>query len=125
MFISLGSIAAVAQRDESISVTVGKAKTARISKISINFVSVLEDSRCPEGVDCIWAGRARIQVTLGVEAKEAKAVEFSLDGDDNSFEFSGYRVHFSSLNPKPTADGSPKQADYSASFRFEKLGTKK
>src|SRR5262245_25820104 len=26
--------------------------------LAVSFDSVLEDSRCPEGVDCIWSGNA-------------------------------------------------------------------
>lgn len=30
----------------------------------VRFDEVLEDSRCPKGVDCLWAGNAKIRLTV-------------------------------------------------------------
>ena len=65
LFLSLiltlvfGSVlTANAQTTQQVTVTVNKQKKASRSKLTIKFVSV-EDSRCPQGVDCIWAGNAK------------------------------------------------------------------
>ena len=31
---------------------------------SIKFVKVMEDSRCPTGVSCMWEGQAKVQIEL-------------------------------------------------------------
>lgn len=37
----------------------------------------MEDSRCPTGVTCIWAGRARVKVEITSEGKtEEKTLTF-------------------------------------------------
>lgn len=47
-----------------IAIKVAVGKTVQLKNHSIRFVEVLEDSRCPEYVNCIWAGRARISVEI-------------------------------------------------------------
>ena len=42
----------------------GQSAVAGDERLKINFVSVVEDSRCPEGATCIWAGNAKIALTL-------------------------------------------------------------
>jgi hypothetical protein len=36
------------------------------TSVSVIFDAVLEDSRCPMNARCIWAGNARVQVSIGV-----------------------------------------------------------
>lgn len=31
-------------------------------KVSVKFVDVLEDSRCPSNVTCVWAGNGKVQL---------------------------------------------------------------
>ncbi len=42
-----------------IAVKVPKGETVVLKGVSIKFLEVLEDSRCPKDVNCIWAGRAQ------------------------------------------------------------------
>ncbi len=39
-------------------------KKANFGNKSIHFIKVLEDSRCPKGVSCVWAGQAKILIGL-------------------------------------------------------------
>src|SRR5688500_2560698 len=110
-----------AQRDQEISVKIGETKTATASGIRINFVEVLEDSRCPEGANCIWAGRARIKVTIDGKDVSSMTVELATDGDTQSIKVGNYQVHLVKLEPKPSAQKAPEEKEYSAWFRFEKL----
>lgn len=48
-------------------------------KVSVSFVKVLEDSRCPKDVVCIWEGQARLQIDVAVpELKISKSIEVTL-----------------------------------------------
>lgn len=44
------------------SITLGE--TIEIGTMVIQFKEVLEDSRCPKGVQCVWEGRARTIVAV-------------------------------------------------------------
>ena len=39
-------------------------ETITVSGTQITPVKMLEDSRCPQGVQCVWAGRVRISATI-------------------------------------------------------------
>lgn len=39
-------------------------ETARRDGHAVGFVRVIDDSRCPVGAQCIWAGEAWVEVTL-------------------------------------------------------------
>ena len=44
--------------DEEFTLSVGQSATIRGGNLSIEFVEVVSDSRCPTGATCIWAGEA-------------------------------------------------------------------
>ena len=122
VFLLLFSATANAQRDQEINVKFGETKTASASGFRVSFVKVLEDSRCPKGANCIWAGRARIQVMLEAKSGAAITVELAtIGGDDQSVDMAGYRIHLVKLDPHPSAEKAPEEKEYSAWFRFEKL----
>lgn len=110
-----------AQRDQEISVKVGETKTASASGFRVKFVAVLEDSRCPEGADCFWAGVARIQVTIETKSGDAKTVELATIEENQNVQIAGYLIHLVKLEPKPSAEKAPESKEYLAWFRFEKL----
>lgn len=39
-------------------------QTVRLGDLSVRPIAVLEDSRCPSGVQCVWAGRLRIRAAV-------------------------------------------------------------
>jgi hypothetical protein len=45
--------------------TLGPGESARVGgEYVVRFDSVAEDSRCPEGVECVWAGNAAVMLTV-------------------------------------------------------------
>ncbi|WP_310468565.1 hypothetical protein [Sphingomonas sp.] len=44
--------------------TVPLAATASVGGLHIRPLAVLEDSRCPASVQCVWAGRVRIRAAI-------------------------------------------------------------
>ena len=45
-------------------VTAGLGGTARLGDVAVRPLAVLEDSRCPQDVRCVWAGRLRLRVAI-------------------------------------------------------------
>lgn len=39
-------------------------ETVQLGDISLTFVKVLEDSRCPKNVTCVWQGRIIVEVAV-------------------------------------------------------------
>ncbi len=123
------AVSAFAQTGESVSVKIGDSATLSRSKIAIKFVKLIEDSRCPVNVNCIWAGNAKIEVEI---SKGSKTETFTLNtnGQDTSAKFSNYLVKFIDLKPERTTDSAEPKPDekdkpcgvpYSASFVVEKF----
>lgn len=60
----------------AVKISLGQSVVMGDSKIT--FKEVLEDSRCPENVSCIWAGRVRVRVEISEENKAVEVKELLL-----------------------------------------------
>lgn len=69
-----GSAAQPSQRIENGPVAIGQ--TAYVDGPSVTPLELLEDSRCPKDVRCVWAGqvRLRVRVTGGAWSREIELV---------------------------------------------------
>jgi hypothetical protein len=83
----------------------------------------LEDSRCPIGVVCIWAGQ--IVVSLEVSRGEEGPVEIELvnrlKGEPQAIEAFGYALRLLGVEPHPKEGQTPERGDYVA--RIEIAGS--
>ena len=86
----------------------------------VSFDSLLNDSRCPIGLICVWAGSAKIGFSF---EKDEKKVEFSLDTHKalmNDTTIWGYSISLLSVLPYPYRDSSYTPSDYSAEILVTK-----
>jgi hypothetical protein len=84
------------------------------SAVRLRFVAVVEDSRCPRGVTCVWAGRAVVEVaaTVGVDGPE-RTVRLEVGAPEaGSAELFGVRVAAEALDPYPSAGAVARREDY-------------
>ncbi len=117
-----GSVSAVNAKDDApIKVRVGKQKKFSRSKISVKFVSLIEDSRCPEGVNCVWAGNARIKVQISEGKDAGETFEMNTNLGAKGASFRGYAVNLVSLTPTPKADAKVSSDSYAAVFSISRL----
>lgn len=56
-------------------------ETGQADGLTITFESVTGDSRCPEGVECIWAGEARVRLVVNGTSEEILAMDAVLAPD--------------------------------------------
>ncbi len=49
---------------EPIALELGASSDIQAGELTISFDKLVEDSRCPNGVDCIWQGQAAIQILV-------------------------------------------------------------
>ncbi len=45
--------------------------------LSVEFIRVVEDSRCPSDVTCVWAGEVKVQLATRMNAAEATQHEIT------------------------------------------------
>jgi len=82
--------------------------------LKIQFTAVAEDSRCPEGVACVWAGQVKIQLSIS-ESATAKTVELTRLGKQKGEAMAtvgNYKIYLFAVNPYPKASGKIKASDY-------------
>lgn len=76
--------------------------------LTIQFRSVKEDSRCPEGAVCVWQGNARVGITIN--KYEADLNTFL---DSTQVTYSGWIVRLLNVSPYPKLQVSRKPEEYS------------
>jgi len=54
-----------------ITIKISLGETITIENYHLKFAKVLEDSRCPKEVTCIWAGRAKVRVDVWKNEEDA------------------------------------------------------
>ena len=103
-------------------VTIGLEKQVKIpnSKVSIQFKDILEDSRCPVDVTCVWEGVATVDIEAVSGTQKASfqvgTRDFLPKNITKSFSFSGYKFTLTELKSQPGA----KSEAASVSFKYEK-----
>lgn len=100
-FIFAGSVDVLAQRTETARVQVNREKRLPKSKLSIRFTELIEDSRCPTGTNCVWAGNAKIRISVRRSGRSAQSFELETNGAGNSVNYQGYKITLTALTPHP------------------------
>jgi hypothetical protein len=96
----LASLATFAIKADDLEVALGGQKRAVAGGITVKFIAVIEDSRCPRGTQCVWAGNAKVKIGLS-KGRKAKTVELDSNVGNTLVQFQGYGIKFVSLRPEP------------------------
>jgi len=115
-----GVITANAQTTQQVSVRLNKQAKASRSKLTIKFVAV-EDSRCPQDVNCVWAGNAKVTVKVTNRRGESKTFDLNTNLDAKSVKFDGYEIKLGNVTPYPRSNVRINPSGYTASFTVTKL----
>jgi hypothetical protein len=117
------SVKPEAVKSETFTLHTGKQKKVARWELSIKFVTVMEDSRCPVGVNCIQAGNAKIQVKVTSRSGETKMMELNTNAGAKGDQFGRYTINLVSLTPKPKQGSNPAQTRYTAKFSIQRSGS--
>lgn len=104
-----------AQSRERQKIQIHRQKKFVRSNLTVKFVSLVEDSRCPEGADCVWAGNAKIKIEVGKGGKK-QIFEIGTNLEPKSAAFRGYLIELVSLTPVPKANVRINRNAYLAIF---------
>jgi hypothetical protein len=102
--------------DQEFEIRVGQQVSIKREGLRVSFQSVAEDSRCPQGVTCVWAGNGRVLLRLSKVGKRAATMSLNTGLDPKQDTYRGYDVKLVSLNPYPTKDAPIKKRDYVATL---------
>lgn len=87
---------------------------------SITFDSVLNDSRCPNGAQCVWAGNAEVKFIYSAGTQNSAFILNTLNTFRTDTLINGYRIKLIRLNPYPQMGFPIKQSEYSAEVKVTK-----
>jgi len=89
--------------NEEFSLGVNQQVSVNTEGLMIEFVTVLEDSRCPVGVDCVWEGNAKIRIKISKSDMGATTIELNTNLEPTNILFQDYKIHLVRLEPQPKA----------------------
>lgn len=122
LMLAFGSVdaAGAVRRADTLKVQVNHEKRFPKSKLSVRFVELVEDSRCPADVQCIWAGNAKIKIRV---SKSGRSHDLTLDtnGPNQSVTAEGYAIKLVGLTPVPRSNVRISRFGYVATLEAVKL----
>jgi hypothetical protein len=99
--------------NEELSLHIGQ--TARITEenLTIEFIEIVEDSRCPRNVTCVWAGRAVVKTRIAADglAQELLLTQPGLTDEYSEEYVQRYQLSYSVL-PYPEPGRTISENDY-------------
>lgn len=105
---------------EEFKLGIGKSAAVKGEGLEIEFVSVAEDSRCPQGVDCIWEGNAKLRLRLKRARRPAAEIELNTNIEPQRCAALGYEIRLTNLSPYPKANQPVDKKSYVASLEVRK-----
>jgi hypothetical protein len=102
--------------NEQFTVKAGHQVVIKGEKLSVQFSSLQNESRCPTGVQCVWEGNAAISIEVSKKRnKPAQAVlNTNTAIQPNELAYKKYRIKLLGLNPYPRIDEKIEAKDYEA-----------
>ena len=101
---------------ESFTLEPGEGVTLESDGIGVRFMQVLEDSRCPTRVQCVWAGDAAVVVELAPQAGDAAEHTLHTNVGQKSIVLGRYELSLLELSPYPDEPRSIPPEDYRATL---------
>jgi hypothetical protein len=121
IWLSVASTApAKALIKKEFSLGIGQTANIEGEKLVFKFKAVLEDSRCPVNVVCVWAGNGKVEFEILDIDGQNKTVNLNTEEEPRAITLKRHKITLISLNP-PRIDGvSISPGDYSVTLLVER-----
>lgn len=80
----------------------------------ISFSAVLEDSRCPVDVDCMWEGNFKMALAIG-----DRRYELNSNLDPRVIEYNGFKISIDGVYPEPNSRRTIQDREYVVVLNIE------
>jgi hypothetical protein len=110
------SIPKEAALGQEFEIKIGQQVSIRSEGLKLSFTQVAEDSRCPEGVQCIWAGNGKIVLRVSQARRRSSVMRLNTTTDPKQAAYRGYEVKLVGLNPYPKKDAPIRRREYVATL---------
>jgi len=92
----------------------GEGVAVNNARLKVRFVGVIEDTRCPRDVNCIWAGEVRVQLEIyAISQSRAELLE------GGSTVVGQNRVTLVRVEPQPVSTAKIVAQDYRATLKID------
>lgn len=88
----------------------GKSVYVKGARLTIKFVEVVEDSRCPRDVTCIWAGNAKVKLLVSKGKNRSQEVELNSGIEPTAVTVFGFELSLKELTPYPDTSNPSRDA---------------
>jgi hypothetical protein len=106
--------------DQDVTLTVRTPVEFGPSRLRVRFDSVLQDSRCPTDVQCVWAGNAAARVRVQISSDVEQTIDLNTNVGAKEAQFDGYVLRLVSLGPDPVSTTRIEPAAYRLTVRVER-----
>ena len=121
LLIALGLAACAPQPISSAQTTgtptAGFDHVANVGPLRVRPLELIEDSRCPTNVQCVWTGR----VTIRAEIEGGAGAEVAPLTLGSPLDLGGYTMTLTKVEPSKFEGKPISQDDYRFTFAFERL----
>jgi hypothetical protein len=106
---------------EEFSLKIGESAAIRGEDLEVTFLEVVEDSRCPKNVQCIWAGRAvsLVKIKTGGSEENLELTQPGVTEPPNSLTYRQYNITFNLL-PYPEVPDNINTDEYRLQLTISK-----
>jgi hypothetical protein len=121
IFAAAGLHAVSAQSAQTLRVRVNQEKKTVRGNLTLRFASLVEDSRCPTDVNCVWAGSAKIRVKIRKGRGVWKTFELNTGQEPQAVKFEGFEIKLVDLDPRPATNVRINRNAYTARFEISRI----
>ena len=107
--------------DQEFKLKIGESAKAPRDGLKVHFDSVSEDSRCPKGVTCVWAGNAKILLKVETDTEKRANVELNTNINPKTSRYLEYELSLKELKPYPESNATIKSSDYEVTLTVRKV----
>ncbi|WP_369017724.1 hypothetical protein QBE54_08240 [Thermatribacter velox] len=101
---------------EEFSIKVGEQVVVEGSNVRVSFQGIVEDSRCPQGMECFWEGGVIARLKIGNQEMDVEIVESQLPQE---MIFGAYRMVILRILPARTSPEPPDAKEYQIFLKIE------
>lgn len=100
-----------AELDKAFILEPGQTAVLNSDDLTVKFVKIVSDSRCPTGVQCIWAGEVSSLIEISYQNQKKEMVLKLLGSGEGNDLFTDYKISFT-VEPYPEYGKELKAEDY-------------
>jgi hypothetical protein len=105
--------------DKSFNINYGDTHVNSSHRLKIEFEDVANDSRCPKGARCIWAGNAELKFKFSADTASEK-IGLNTNIAPKDYKKFGYEITLKRLSPSKSTANPIEKEDYTATLVISK-----